>query len=254
MNLRTDLTNKIGDLGVTLIGGIIVSIVCPFMCIVSNLFLAIGLNFTSLIKGEIRLTFEHIASELILQTVIISDSTKFERNGISRFTWWKIPKLSLSYMVYLLPTVALLSIISYGKTSLILCRPLEAGFLLNNSFVPANNIEFDELYRQRQAYGESLETNGHRSNGQLVWNAYTFNRPLSNTHYQQYWNLSNLDNLIDQFNFVGYHDVCNYPETSDLDVFPYLFPDLFPVAGKGFYYMYPGYNERNSSGPNYKLN
>jgi len=169
MNLRTHLTDKIGDLGFSLIGGIIVSIVCPLMFIVGNFCLAIGLNFTSFIQGEIRSTFKHIISELVFQTIIISDSTKFELNGAHRFTWWKLPKLALSFMVYLLPTVALLSIISFGRTNLTLCRPMKAEFLLNNNSVPANNLYFNKLYHQRQAYGnQSVERGECYGKGQLV--------------------------------------------------------------------------------------
>ena len=222
------------------------------MCIVSNLFLAIGLNFTSLINGDIGPTLKHIVSELTFQTVIISDSTMFEKNEKHGFNWWKIPKLSLSYMAYLLPTVAILSIISFSKTNLILCRPLKVEFLLNNSFVPGNKIAFDELYRQRLTYGESLESDRYKENGHLVWNDLTtspLKDPLTGLHgphYQQYWNFSSLDNLIDQFNFVGYHDVCNYPEFAELDMFSWN------DQMKGFGNLYPGYNDRNSSGLNYK--
>ena len=250
MNLRTYLTDKIGDLGVTLIGGIIVSIVCPLMFIVGNLFLAIGLNFTSFLKGEIRSTVKHIISELILQTVIISDSSKLEKNGTNGFTWWKIPKLALSFMVYLLPTVAILSVISFGQTNKTLCRPMKAEFLFNNSFVPAFNMDFDTLYRQRQIYGELHEIKWYQwpdvmeLNGQMVWNAkeqegYSVITP----RYHKYLNFSSLDNLIDQFNFLGYHDVCNYPKSSELH--------FFRNRKKEFQYLYPGYSQRSSSGPNY---
>jgi len=252
MNLRTYLTDKIGDLGVTLIGGIIVSIVCPLMFIVGNLFLAIGLNFTSFLKGEIRSTVKHIISELILQTVIISDSSKLEKNGTYGFTWWKIPKLALSFMFYLLPTVAILSVISFGTTNKTLCRPMKAEFLFNNSFVPAFNMDFETLYRQRQIYGELHELKPKRyasgvtvypkyeANGQLVWNA---KKESWTPRYHKYLNFSSLDNLIYQFNFLGYHDVCNYPEESELH--------FFESRKKKFQYLYPGYSQRSSSGPNY---
>ena len=224
------------------------SIVCPVICIVSNLFLAIGLNFTSFIKGKIRATFKHILSEMILQTVIISDSSKFEKNGTNGFCWWKIPKLALSYMVYFLPTVAILSVISFGKTDMTLCRPMKAEFLFNNSVVPAFNMDFDTLYRQRQIYGERFYSGSFQGNDQLVWNVknvevkYCYQKYC----YQKYFNFNNLHNLIDQFNFVGYHDVCNYPKRSELH---YVF---YPRnRQKGFAYLYPGYNDRNSSGPSY---
>ena len=235
MNLRTHLTSKIGDLGISLVGGIIVSLVCPVMFIVSNILLGIGLNFTSFIKGEIGSTFKHIISELKYQTVIISDTSRLEKNGTDGFTWRKVPKLSLSFLVYLLPSVALLSVLSFGKTNMTVCHQMKTRFLVDNTFVPGYNLDFEKLYRQRQSYGEGqVWVNQSDENAQLLWN------------YQTYWNFSSLDNLVDQFNFVGYHDVCNHPTSSELH---YVNED--PDRMKGFLYLYPGYHERNSSGPNY---
>ena len=244
INLRTYLTDIIGDFGVTLIGGVIVSLVCPVMFIVSNVLLGIGLNFTSLMKGEFGSTLNHIISELKYQTVIISDTSRLERNGTNGFTWWKIPKLSLSFMVYLLPSVALLSVLSFGRSNMTLCHPMQAPFLFDNTFVPANNLDFEELYRQRHIYGWNKDNYYYYPNGQLVWNADWGGEFI---HYEQYWNFSSLNDLIKQFNFVGYHDVCNYPTSFELHYVSWNSDKM-----KGFDVLYPGYNERDSSGPNYK--
>ena len=266
LNFRTYLTNKIEDFGFTLIGGLIVSLVCPVMFIVSNVLLGIGLNFTSLIQGEIASTLKHIILELNYQTVIISDTSRLEKNGTSGFTWWKVPKLSLSFLVYLLPSVALLSVLSFGRLNMTLCHPMKAPFLLDNTFVLANNLNFEELYRQRQTYGGGKDDyyfesrgfmfwigyyNSIGVDGKLMWNAGEHSQGI---HFQKYWNLSDINSMIEQYNYVGYHDVCNYPEIKpDLGT-----EELHIVDGidggmmKGFNYFYPGYNERNSSGPNYK--
>ena len=198
------------------------------MLIVGNIFLAIGLNFTSFMEGNIRPTMKHIVSQLTFQTVIISDITKFELNGTNGFTRWKIPKVALSFMVYLLPMVAILLVISFGKTNMTVCRPMKAEFLLNNSFVPANNLDFETLYLQRQ-----------NSKEDLIWD---WTQWLDENDHE-YFKFTNLDNLIDQFNFVGYHDVCNFPKMISMHWF-------VDTRMKGFEFLYPGYNDRNSSGPN----
>ena len=246
INLRTYIIDEIGELAVTLIGGLIVSLVCPLMCIVSNVLLAIGLNFTFLIKGEIRSTFEHILSELKYQTVIISDSSKLQKNRKTEFTWWTVPKVSLSFMMYLVPTIIILLVLSFAKTNLLICRPIKASFLLDNNAVPA--IDFEELYRQKQTYGEPFDHPGmdttleYEENGGLVWNSGGYNP----NHFKKYWNFNNINDLIKQYNFVGYHDVCNSQHAEYVHSIV-----LNSLRRKGFQYMYPGYNDRNSSGLNH---
>ena len=218
--------------------------------------LGIGLNFNSFIKGEIGSTFKHIISELNYQSVIISDSSNFEKNGINVFSWWKLPKLALSFMIYLLPTVAILYILSFGRLNMTICHPMKAPFLVDNTFVPANNLNFEELYRQRQGEQQEFDMPEFEMplelamafchNQNLAWNGVEFAEEwFFSFHCQQYWNFNNLNDLIKQYNFVGFHDVCNHPKLTELH---------FQFGIKGFMFLYPGYHERNNSGPNYKKN
>jgi len=63
----------------------------------------------------------------------------------------------------------------------------------------------------------------------------------------QYFPFSNISDIIDQFNYVGFHDVCNYPGTQDLT--PYKQSLLYNLtASKGIGAVIGGYSERNSTG------
>jgi len=42
-----------------------------------------------------------------------------------------------------------------------------------------------------------------------------------------YWKLNSTDDLINQFNYVGFHDVCNY---HSLDELQYTFEGILEVA------------------------
>lgn len=136
---------------------------------------------------------------------------------------------------------------------MIVCRPLKAPFLLDNSVVPA--IDWEDLYRQRKTYGEAIDeitdSRASKNNGGMLWNA--AGNPLEPNidHYKQYWKFSNINHLIEQYNFVGYHDVCNFQHQKAVHVW------INPTTRKkGFEYLYPGYNDRNSSGLNhiFKIN
>ena len=79
-----------------------------------------------------------------------------------------------------------------------------------------------------------------------MWDAYkgTNNFYLVNPynmHYEKYWKLETIEDLIRQYNYVGYHDICNYPTTSDIQ--HYIFG-----SAKGFAYIYPGFALRNQTG------
>jgi len=45
----------------------------------------------------------------------------------------------------------------------------------------------------------------------VLWDIYGYRK-------ETYFQFSNISDLIDQFNYVGYHDVCNYPGTDQLSV------------------------------------
>jgi len=75
-------------------------------------------------------------------------------------------------------------------------------FLLDNNIQPANNLNFTYIYESRKrcanngCYPLTWDDRGHR---------------LSTEPTKPYWKLENINDLINQYNFVGYHDICNYP-------------------------------------------
>ena len=36
---------------------------------------------------------------------------------------------------------------------------------------------------------------------------------------EQFWTLNDIGGIIDQFNYVGFHDICNYPEPNELELY-----------------------------------
>jgi len=58
--------------------------------------------------------------------------------------------------------------------------------------------------------------------------------------------LNNLTDFINQFNLVGFHDICNYPTKNELK--------LHYGSPKGFVSYYPGYDKYNSTGQNLNNN
>ena len=112
---------------------------------------------------------------------------------------------------------------------------------MDNSIIPSNDITFNELYQQRKEFGEIGDNwASHQGNGELVWNAYLF-EDYKKPNYKKYWPLNNLTDFIKQFNFVGFHDVCNYPTRHELKL---------GRSPKGFFFHYPGYDQYNSTGQN----
>jgi len=64
---------------------------------------------------------------------------------------------------------------------------------------------------------------------------------------KQYFPFSNISDLIDQFNYVGYHDVCIYP--GDYQLSPTVdnrCPTLQPP--KGIRYVFGGHIYKNRTG------
>ena len=61
---------------------------------------------------------------------------------------------------------------------------------------------------------------------------------------QKYLPFSEISDLIDQFNYVGFHDVCNYPTRNELT--PYKDPK--DPRTKGVKQVFVGYTKSNSTG------
>ena len=75
-----------------------------------------------------------------------------------------------------------------------------------------------------------------------------WNRPPKvGYRYQKYLPFETIDDLIDQFNYVGYHDVCIYPPWKDMAMYPQDKVNDY----KGLLVVHPGHSEENQTG-NYK--
>ena len=113
-------------------------------------------------------------------------------------------------------------------------------------------MDFDKLYHQRQTYGKLCEEMYSKygeeiyGNGELFWDYCGGGTPGGDD--PEYFEFTSLDDLIDQFNFVGFHDVCNYISMQQISEM-----HLFGSSNrkKEFDFLLPGYNDRNSSGPSY---
>ena len=62
-----------------------------------------------------------------------------------------------------------------------------------------------------------------------------------------YFPFNSTSDLIDQFNFIGYHDVCIYPSISDMAEYP------SDNIVKGVKNVYPGHQVENQTGKELKL-
>ena len=227
--------------------GAVLGLVCPLMFYFQNIILGLVLNWNS-VRGDYRQMWKQLFQMTAYQSVIITDHTLFT-NGIpwGMSKWWKwIPLTIISYLCYLLLPVLLFTALLCFETHLIICRPLSTvPFLLDNRAPLAHNFELSDLYRKRQAYAsEILDWAGNdglwrRSglieprNG-LLWDAMSTKQP--------YMPLDDITDFIAQFNYVGYHDICNYPQRKDVHKIDYADKET------DFFYLYPGYNTHNSSG------
>ena len=125
-----------------------------------------------------------------------------------------------------------------------------SAFLLDNSF--RTTVSLSALAAKRQEYGErdgvaDWQQMWRTKNGNMLWNAQHGDGVDSpNLNYRNYWKLNSAQDLIDQFNYVGYHDICNYPVGTEI----YPYPILTEIGHnpKGFHFYYHGFETFNQSG------
>ena len=105
------------------------------------------------------------------------------------------------------------------------CRNLKDGaeFLLSNNTPPAAylNATFSQIWDMRKENGKDKPWFGDKVNG------------LFSVYLDEELNFSKTADLIESFNYRGFHDVCNALSSSDLS----------PVYG-----LLPGFNTRNATG------
>ena len=146
----------------------------------------------------------------------------------------------VSYAAYTILPIIILCVLEFSSTDKIVCGPLKPGttVLLDSEVELVNNITISDVYEQRKEYGKSREK-WHDWNGKggLLWDDY------ENERKHNYMPMENMQDFIDQFNFVGYHDICNYFDVDDIEQI------LDPQNGaKGMRKIVPGYARTNSTG------
>jgi len=244
--------------------GILVTLVCPILSIIQNILFGF---FVSLFHCQCNFeVIKSIFAAIKYQTVILSDMPKFRQRFCTRSKWIIFLSLLTGSFAYLLPAAGLAGFLLLFETKSILCSPLEAPFLFNNSASLSLNTTFTDLYSDRKNHGGMV-------NDLERWEEGEYKRLKMPLH--------NLTDFISQVNYAGYHDICNYPEETDLFILdrynvnkmnPVLDPNMInpfdeiPTSvslhnketdrsknSKGLKYNYPGYIWKNSSGRSYKL-
>jgi len=114
--------------------------------------------------------------------------------------------------------VALIIFYITFSVDITICSNLKSKFLLDNGANLANGWNFSDVYDARKAYHRQRmgfwptadEFNHIGSINDLLWRNNA--KSPGNIGESPYWRLNNISDLIDQYNFVGYHDICVYPE------------------------------------------
>jgi len=90
------------------------------------------------------------------------------------------------------------------------------------------------------------------------WDYNSREAPLRGYRYKNYLPLETIDDIVDQFNYIGFNDLCIYPETDqgvmntierlqDLDDLDMVF--YFPNStDKGLWAVYSGHTNQNQTG------
>ena len=244
--------------------GVIVSIVCPFMFCLQNLIVGLILNSHIMTFKKFGKIFGHSVATLRHQIVVLLDKSRllYELPN-EQASLFDILRIACAHAAYLILPIVLFIILTYASNPGIICSPLAAPFLLNNNYAP--KLSLPHLFEARQKTGK-----------QLFWDSATQRKIWKGN----YWKFENIQDLLNQFNFVGFHDVCVYPESVDIqsiqacpscniEIQPgrgyddddfnlsssYWLSDYSPgtefteeVPTKGFEYVYPGYNKQNAKG------
>ena len=136
-----------GETYFPMICGILVTLVCPIMSIIQNILFGL---FNCQCNFEV---IKSICSTIKYQTVVFSNSPKFQNRFCARSKWILFLSLVTGYFAYLIPAAGLAQFLFVFETNSILCYPLEAPFLFNNSVRLSLNTTFTDLYRDRKNHG-----------------------------------------------------------------------------------------------------
>ena len=238
--MRFYLFENLGERVTTFFFGLIIFIICPVFFCLQNIFLGMCL-FENSHKNWAH-ALRHVVRSMKRQLVVLYDITLFNENSnMDKYhSWFGIGRLLLGYTFYVLPLFGFGILSMCGQLQVTLCRPLNATFLVDNEVVPFVNMS--NLYESRQLLAkEKIGWNDILDGeGGLVWD-------YGNQGYRrhQYWSFDNITDLIKQYNYIGYHDVCIYPR-SKFDL-PHA-SNSDQLTSKGLDRVSSGYAVKNNSG------
>ena len=212
-----------------------------------------------LFEGSQKNGFLHILQSMRCQLVVLYDISIFR--GISKAetkcSWRGVLRIIVGYILYVLPICGLISLFIYGNPNFTLCRVPKSTFLLDNEILPS--VDMATLYEARQSFAQDLILHNPGSDfmafsyqdnfGLLVWDAAIRRNVRQSYRRYKYWPLENIKDLITQYNYVGFHDICIYPrlfyDTADA-------MEYWNFETKGLAKIINGYTERNTSGQDNK--
>ena len=245
-NLRKYLLDRYGVTRTTLFYGIVIWLICPVLFRLQ--YILLGMVQSNKHSQKCVKTCSNLGRFMADPIVFIYDFSIFKQNpsDVPGLSLLEVVRLICGYIIYLMPIGLLLTAFSLIRFNIPLCRKLHAPWLLDNTATPApfilengksENISFPDLKTARETYGAGKDV----SAGGMVWK----DIQLNPTSKEKVMNLDGIPDLLRQYNFVGYHDICIYP--TDM----HGRQRDMRCEGKKLAYCYPGYTRTNSSGEDF---
>ena len=203
-NSRVELLENYGESGTSCLFGLIIWIICPLMAGLQYVLLGLVLSDSPIQNFPINV-FRTIKT-MKEQLLIIYDVSVF--TGRNRdMSWREMLKLVIGYTLYIVPVGVLFAVLSNGRFDRVICQKMNAPFLVDNSATPmpfltqngqTNYISLDEMNQLRCQYNMTRM----RCDEDMVWGYKYFSIPQMK--------LDNIEDLLEQYNYVGFHDMCIY--------------------------------------------
>ena len=247
-----------GEMAVTFGFGVAISLVVPVMFWVQNCVQSVVEQLFGINNKTLKNIFKQSFSQSVVQfemsvcnefeksarsTTVIPKDKSFDqiddRPKTKRGSWKYFIGLIASHLTYISLPIILVCMMQFLSGNGTVCRPLKskAKFLLDNGATVTGNISLGTIYQERKAFGKSHEKWMDWTNNGLLWDDYASERK------HNYMPLQNIDHFIEQFNFVGFHDICNYFEERQIEL---ILPDVYRT--KGLHRIFPGYARDNTTG------
>ena len=238
-NHRDFLVRQYGFLVTGFLFGLLIALVMPVMICCQNC-VRLFVEVLFCVRDQ---SFGQILKNFGTQSVISFESANGpKKEGLKTKTcrWKYYVGTIVSHAAFISLPIFIFSGLEFYSTTKVVCGPLKlkTKFLLDSEVELANNLTLSDLYNKRKEYGKSHEKwHDWSGKGGLLWDDYEHD----NKH--KYMRLTNITDFIDQFNFVGFHDICHYFDEL------YIETILDPINRlKGLQKIVPGYALMNSTG------